>query len=146
MIKLSYPEPDFRVKKEKGRNMIFDTLRRQWLLLTDEEWVRQNLIRYLVQELRYPSSLIAIEKEIMLGELKKRFDILVYDKQHRPWMLVECKAPGIAPGEKAFYQVLRYHIVMPAMYLVITNGSWTQAWEKMNGQLQELEALPAWPA
>ena len=77
MLSINYPEPDFRIKKEEGKEFIFDALRRKWLLLTPEEWVRQNFIQYLIKIKKYPSSLIAIEKEIQLGELKKRFDILV---------------------------------------------------------------------
>jgi len=146
MIKLVYPDPEFRIRQEQGRDMIFDSLRKQWLLLTEEEWVRQNFLQYLLTVLKYPAALIAVEKEIMLGEMKKRFDILVYDRDHQPWMLVECKAPSVLPGEKAFYQVLRYHIVLPASFLVITNGSYTQAWEKTNDQLSEIDQLPGWPS
>ncbi|MDF2386872.1 type I restriction enzyme HsdR N-terminal domain-containing protein [Nostoc ellipsosporum NOK] len=124
--------------------MIFDRIRKRWLLLTEEEWVRQNFVRVLTEQLHYPVALIALEKEIRVGELRKRFDILVYNQQHQPWMLVECKAPDIQPGEKAYYQVLRYHITLPATFLVITNGSSTQAWEKTNDTLQELTELPAW--
>jgi len=144
MIKLSYPEPDFSIRHENDRPMIFDRIRKRWLLLTEEEWVRQNFVRVLIEQLHYPVALIALEKEIRVGELRKRFDILVYDQQHQPWMLVECKAPDIHPGEKAYYQVLRYHITLPVTFLVITNGTSTQAWEKANGTLQELNALPAW--
>ena len=70
--------------------MIFDEYRKQWLHTYTEEWVRQNFLQYLVQVKRYPASLIAVEKEIYLGDLKKRFDIVVY-KESKPWMIVECK-------------------------------------------------------
>src|SRR5687768_7149412 len=95
MIVVNYPPPAFQVKKENGQPYVFDTIRKTWLLLTEEEWVRQNFIQYLVAELSYPSSLIAIEKEIELNGLKKRFDVLVYNREHQPWMLIECKAPQI---------------------------------------------------
>src|SRR4026209_1135395 len=114
MIAVNYPEPAFRFKKEEGKEFIFDTIRKVWLSLTEEEWVRQNFIQFLVQELKYPVKLIAVEKEIQLGELKKRFDILVYDRDHKPWMLVECKAGEITLHEKVLMQVLRYNISMPA--------------------------------
>ena len=95
MININYPEPGFRIKEEAGKELIFDALRKKWLQLTPEEWVRQNFVQYLLQEKKYPVSLIALEKEIRLGELKKRFDILIYDLNHQPWMMVECKAADI---------------------------------------------------
>ena len=144
MIKVNYPEPVFRFKEENGKEMIFDLIRKQWLLLNEEEWVRQNFIQFLVQELKYPAELIAVEKEIQLGELKKRFDILVYDSDHKPWMLVECKANDILLNEKVLHQVLRYNISMPANFLVITNGQFTYAWEKINGELKEVQQMPVW--
>jgi hypothetical protein len=144
MIKVNYPEPVFRFKEENGKEMIFDFIRKQWLLLNEEEWVRQNFIQFLVQQLKYPSELIAVEKEIQLGDLKKRFDILVYDRDHKPWMLVECKAGEIVLDEKVFLQVLRYNISMPANFLVITNGQFTYAWEKINGELKEIPQMPVW--
>ena len=144
MIKVNYPEPVFRFKEENGKEMIFDFIRKQWLLLNEEEWVRQNFIQFLVQELKYPSELIAVEKEIQLGDLKKRFDMLVYDRDHKPWMLVECKAGEIVLDEKVLLQVLRYNISMPANFLVITNGQFTYAWEKINGELKEIPQMPVW--
>ena len=144
MIKVNYPEPVFRFKEENGKEMIFDFIRKQWLLLNEEEWVRQNFIQFLVQEMKYPVALMAVEKEIQLGDLKKRFDILVYNKDHQPWMLIECKAGEITLNENVLHQVLRYNISMPAGFLVITNGHFTYAWEKTGGELRELEQLPAW--
>jgi len=144
MIKVNYPEPVFRFKEENGKEMIFDFIRKQWLLLNEEEWVRQNFIQFLVQELKYPLELIAVEKEIQLRDLKKRFDILVYDRGHKPWMLIECKAGEISLDEKVLYQVLRYNISMPANFLVITNGQFTHAWEKTNGELKEILQMPVW--
>jgi len=144
MIKVNYPEPIFRFKEENGKEMIFDFIRKQWLLLNEEEWVRQNFIQFLVQEIKYPLELIAVEKEIQLGELKKRFDILVYDSDHKPWMLIECKAAEINLDEKVLHQVLRYNISIPANFLVITNGQFTYAWEKINGELQEIKQMPVW--
>jgi hypothetical protein len=94
--------------------------------------------------MKYPETLIAVEKEIQLGELKKRFDILVYDKQHLPWMLVECKSPDIALDDKVFQQVLRYHISVPCTFLVITNGQYTNGWEKVGGELKEIMEIPGW--
>ena len=142
MIEIQYPEPAFKVKHQNGVLYIFDSIRKKWLLLQDEEWVRQNFIQYLIQVMQYPQSLIALEKEIRLGELKKRFDILVYDTRHKPWMLVECKADKINLKDDVLNQALRYNITMPAQYLVITNGKHTFGWEKKDGTLELIERLP----
>lgn len=144
MLKVVFPIPEFKLEKRDGKEFIFDRIRKQWIVLTNEEWVRQNFIQYLVQEMKYPESLIAVEKEIQLGELKKRFDMLVYDKNHEPWMLIECKAGDEALDEKVFHQVLRYHISVPCTFLLITNGQYTFGWKKVGGELIELMQMPVW--
>jgi hypothetical protein len=144
MLTINYPEPQFRMKTEGDKEYIFDSLRKKWLLLTPEEWVRQNFVQYLVQVRKYPSALIALEKMLTLGELKKRFDILVYDQAHRPWMMIECKAPSVELNETVLHQLLRYNISIPAGYLVITNGEFTYGWKKENNALQLIEELPEW--
>jgi hypothetical protein len=144
MLTIHYPEPVFQIKKEEGKEFIFDTIRKKWLLLTPEEWVRQNFVAYLVQVKKYPATLIAMEKMIQLGELKKRFDILVYDRQHQPWMMIECKAPSVKLDESVLQQLLRYHISIPAGLLIITNGEYTYGWEKINQQLALLQQMPEW--
>jgi hypothetical protein len=146
MLIIQYPEPGFRLKEEGGRSFIFDELRKKWLLLTPEEWVRQNFISYLVRVRQYPATMIAQEKMLELGELKKRFDILVYDPVHQPWMMIECKASTVPLNEKVLHQLLRYHISIPVGFLVITNGVSAYAWEKREGQLATLDELPRWPS
>jgi hypothetical protein len=143
MIELRFPEPQFRIKKERDKQYIFDEIRRMWLLLTEEEWVRQNFVNYLKGELDYPSSLIALEKEIWLNDVKKRFDILVYDRQHKPWMMVECKAPQVPLSENVLQQLLRYTMSVPVSYLLITNGETTIGWKKEEDELRLLSMLPA---
>ena len=142
MVVISYPEPDFRIKKEEGKDFVFDRLRKKWLLLTPEEWVRQNFVQYLLKVKNYPASLIAIEKELLLGELKKRFDILVYDTGHKPWMMIECKASSVKLDERVLQQVLRYNISVPVNYIVITNGSYTYAWQRKENNLELINDLP----
>lgn len=142
MIDVIFPAPSFKVEKRNGKDFIFDVIRRQWIVLTDEEWVRQNFVRFLVQHLKYPETLIAVEKEIQLGELKKRFDILVYTSEHQPWMLVECKSPDIPLDNKVFQQVLRYHVSVPCSFLIITNGQFTFGWEKAGSELKEMVKMP----
>ena len=122
MITLKYPDFRFKIKTENSKEIIFDRLRKSWVRLTPEEWVRQNFLQFLVSEKKYPSTLIAVEKEIMLGDLRKRFDILVYNSHHQPWMMIECKAMDVALDQKVLHQVLRYNISVPVPFLVITNG------------------------
>lgn len=145
MIPVTYPPHNFKVETRNGQPFIFDGIRKKWLLLTDEEWVRQNFVAYLISTMQYPAALVALEKALVLNDLKKRFDILVYDAAHQPWMLVECKAPQVVLGEAVLQQVLRYNISVPVPYIIITNGGATFGWEKEHGVLKKLEALPAWP-
>lgn len=144
MLTIEYPEPSFRVKKQGGNDLVFDSIRKRWLLLTPEEWVRQNFVQYLVRTRGYPSTLIALEKEMKLGELKKRFDILVYDKLHKPFMMVECKAPGIKVNENVLQQVLRYNMSIPVEYIIITNGDTSYGWKKGLTGLEQLTEIPNW--
>ena len=144
MLVIQYPDPVFQVKKSGGHNHIFDPLRKKWLLLTPEEWVRQNFVQYLVQVKKYPATLIAMEKLIRLGELKKRFDILVYDHRHVPWMMIECKAPSVKLDDSVLFQLLRYHISVPTGFLVISNGEYSFAWEKKQTGLNLIAELPDW--
>jgi hypothetical protein len=144
MLAIHYPEPAFRLKKDGDKEFIFDSLRKKWLLLTPEEWVRQNFVQYLVQVKKYPSTLVAMEKSIQLGELNKRFDILVYDSNHQPWMMIECKAPVIQLNEAVLHQLLRYHISVPAGFLIITNGEYTYGWKKVQQALELIQELPEW--
>lgn len=142
MVKVEFPKPEFKIKEEAGKELIFDEIRKQWVRLTPEEWVRQNFIQYLIQTKNYPSALIGVEKEIKLGELKKRFDILVYNQQHQPWMMIECKAMDIALNEDVLAQVICYNISIPVQYLIITNGSYTYCYKLTQDQFQMLTDLP----
>ena len=122
MIAISFPPPDFKIMREGDKELIFDRFRKKYVALTPEEWVRQNFLNYLVKVLEYPASLIGIEKEIFLGEMKKRYDIVIYNRATQPWMLVECKEMNVPLTEHTMQQVIRYNMVIPATYLVITNG------------------------
>ena len=143
MIKIEYPPYQPKIKKEQSLEYIFDEMRKRWVVLTPEEWVRQNFLQYLTKIKLYPASLIAVEKEIALGELKKRFDIVVYDKNSRPWMIVECKEMNVALDQPVLDQVLRYNIQLQVPFLVITNGTHCFAFQNKNGQLTELTMLPS---
>ena len=141
MIVLQYPSYPFKIKALHGKDQIFDPLRKTWVLLTPEEQVRQNLLQYLVQNLHYPSSLIAVEKEIKLGELSKRFDIVVY-KNEMPWMIIECKEAKVRLNEKTMEQILQYQQVLTAQYLIISNGHETMGAKIESGKLQALQNFP----
>ena len=142
MIRIEYPPYQPKIKKESNKEFIFDDTRKRWVMLTPEEWVRQNFLQYLIHVKKYPASLIAVEKEIRLGELKKRFDIVVHDKALKPWMVIECKEMDVQLNEMVLDQVLRYNITLQVPYLVITNGSYCMAMECTNNQLRELNELP----
>ena len=142
MIKIEFPPYQPKIKKANGKEFIFDTFRKRWVILTPEEWVRQNFLQYLVQVKKYPSQLIAIEKEIKLGELKKRFDILVYNRNSEPLMMIECKEMGVALNETVLEQALRYNQTLKVTYIVITNGTDTAGFLCNSKGASELYELP----
>lgn len=121
-LKLKYPPFDVRLKKNGVQTYIFDFIRKKWLVLTPEEWVRQHVLHYLIHVIKLPASKIAIEKEIQLNDLKKRFDIVVYDDVLKPLLIVECKAPYIQLDTSTIEQAKRYNLVLKANLLMITNG------------------------
>lgn len=128
----------------KEKEFIFDELRKTWLRLTSEEWVRQNFVQYLVQGMKYPSSYVAIEREIKLGERKKRFDIMVFNQAARPWMMVECKKMEKKLDSTVIWQVLHYNIAVPVKYLVLTNGEQSLAYVKDEMDFKPVAVLPDW--
>ena len=122
MLKLSFPNYEFRLKKIDEKKFIFDEIRKKYFELTAEEWVRQNCIKFLINEKKYKSQLIAVEKKIILNNLTKRFDVIAYENNGDPNLLVECKAPNIAIKQQTFDQILSYNRVINSKYLMITNG------------------------
>lgn len=141
MIRISFPAHQFRIKEADGKEWIFDEFRKQWVRLTPEEWVRQNILQYLVQVKSYPPSLIAVEKEIMVGELKKRFDILIY-RNNQPWMMIECKEINVPIDESVLKQILTYHSKLQVHFLVVTNGNTSYGFAVSNGQINPIEDFP----
>ena len=143
MLQIEYPPHRFKIKEENKLEFIFDAIRKKWVRLTPEEWVRQNFIQYLIQRKNYPASLIAVEKEITLGDLKKRCDIVVY-KFDKPWMIVECKEKDTALSEAVLQQVLRYNISLRVNILAVTNGNQTYAVQIFSDTVAELNEFPQW--
>jgi hypothetical protein len=142
MIKIEFPKEKLKTQQREGIHEVFDAIRKKWVVLTPEEWVRQNIIQFLLKKKQYPASLIAIEKEIKLGELKKRCDIVVYNRQSKPWMIIECKEMNVMLSEKTLEQILRYHISLPAQYLIITNGSYCYGFKKEKDQFFQTDLFP----
>ena len=142
MIKIEYPPYQPKIKQEAGKEFIFDEIRKRWILLTPEEWVRQNFLQYLVRVKNYPPSLIAVEKEIKLGELKKRFDIVVYDNNTKPWMIIECKEMNVILNKAVLDQLLRYNLSLVVPYLVMTNGSYCMAVSLQDNTMTAMDHLP----
>lgn len=102
--------------------LIFDKLRKKYMVLTPEEWVRQHYVSFLIEEKNYPTSLIAIEKQLTINNRKKRTDILVFNKNGEPEIIVECKAPQIKITQDTFDQIARYNLKLKATFLIVTNG------------------------
>jgi type I site-specific restriction-modification system R (restriction) subunit len=122
MDPLNLPTYLFRIKEEKEKKYIFDEIRRRFVLLTPEEWVRQHVIKFLIYVKNFPLPLIAIEREFIQHRLKHRYDLLIYDRKGNPLMIVECKAPGVEINQNAFDQAGRYNIKHRAPYMLISNG------------------------
>jgi len=122
MIKLNLPSFSFKFKSMENKLYIFDLLRKKYVVVTPEEWVRQNFVQYLIQNKNYPKSIIAIEKQLKINNTTKRTDILLFDKYGNPDIIVECKAPSIKINQETFDQIARYNLKLNANYLIVTNG------------------------
>lgn len=121
-MELSLPSFDYKVEKRGGVLFIYDIIRKKYVTLTPEEWVRQHFIHYLIRVKHYPPALIAVEKEIGLYGLKRRFDLVCYDREGKPYLIVECKAASVVLSQSVFDQVFGYNLIMAAPYVAVTNG------------------------
>lgn len=122
MQKLNFPTYSFRFKNNENKVSIFDVIRKKFMVLQPEEWVRQHCVLYLINEKKYPISLINVEKELKVNGLKKRYDIVVYNPDGSIHLIVECKAPKIKIDQTTFDQIARYNLTLKASYLMVTNG------------------------
>ena len=95
MLELALPAFNYKVKRQSGALMIFDIIRKKFVILTPEEWVRQHVIHYLVESKNYPVALIAVERDIDLYGLRRRVDVVAFDREGKPWLIIECKAPSV---------------------------------------------------
>ncbi len=146
MFKLNLPDFNLTVRKEEGKVWIFDIIRKKYIVLTPEEWVRQHFIHYLINELNYPKSLFRIEGSLTYNKLQKRSDIVIHDREGKPWMLVECKAPNIKLTQKAFNQVAVYNMTIGARYVAVTNGMVQYCFTpSQQGEANHLTSFPEFP-
>jgi len=122
MEQLNFPNYAFTLKNRENKTYIVDLIRKKNLLLTPEEWVRQNCLYFLISELGYPKSLINVEKQIKINGQLKRYDIVVYSSQGDVHILVECKAPSIAISQNTFDQIAQYNMTLNSSFLMLSNG------------------------
>ena len=122
MQQLNFPKYSFRFKNSENKDSIFDEIRKKFMLLTPEEWVRQHVVHFLIYEKKYPKSYINVEKIVKINGMNKRYDVVVFNKDGSIFLLIECKAPKIAIDQKTFDQIARYNLILNANYLMVTNG------------------------
>lgn len=122
MQKLNFPTCAFKLKSSENKTLIFDIVRKKYVIVTPEEWVRQHVVHFLLKEKNYPISLIAVEKQLKINKRVKRTDIIVYNKQGTPEILIECKAPSVKITQTTFDQIARYNLSANSNFLMVTNG------------------------
>ena len=122
MQKLNFPVYNFRFKNKENKALIFDEIRKKFIVLKPEEWVRQHCIKFLIEEKKYPKALINVEKSIKINNLIKRYDIVIYNSDGSIYLVVECKSPKIKISQDTFDQIARYNLALNASYLMVTNG------------------------
>jgi hypothetical protein len=122
MQELNLPSYSFKLKQDKDKTYVFDAIRKKYVLLTPEEWVRQHIIQFVIQEKKYPASLVAVEIGLKYNQLQKRADVLVYNNSGKPLLLIECKAPEVKITQEVFHQIALYNMTYKVAYLLVTNG------------------------
>ncbi len=146
MDKLNLPEYVFRTKTEHEKQFIFDVIRKKFVALTPEEWVRQNFIQYLKTEKKYPETLMAVEKQIKVNGNLRRFDLLMYNRNGQPFIIAEFKAPNVKITQEAFDQVVRYNMSVRVEKILVSNGLQHFACEidYRNNSYSYLSEIPAY--
>ena len=145
MYKLNFPLYQIPIKNKENKTLVFDSIRKKWLKLIPEEWVRLNCIEFLINEKKISRSLISVEKEFKLNNLKKRFDIVVFNKKGEIYLLVECKAPNIKISQSVFNQITKYNLVLKSKFLMISNGI-NHYFFVMNFKSQKIQFLKELPS
>ncbi|MFI8604303.1 type I restriction enzyme HsdR N-terminal domain-containing protein [Cellulophaga baltica] len=119
---LNFPAYDFRFKNSENKVYIFDVVRKKFVVLQPEEWVRQHIVHYIITEKKYPLSLVNVEKQLKVNGMVKRYDVVIFNSDGTIKVLVECKAPEINITQTVFDQIARYNMQLQAEYLMVTNG------------------------
>lgn len=122
MQKLNFPQYTFRFKNSENKIAAFDEIRKKFVILTPEEWVRMHVVQYLISEKKYPKSLINVEKQLKIGKRIKRYDVVVFNSEGEVHIIIECKAPSVKITQETFDQIARYNMSLDAVYLMVTNG------------------------
>ena len=122
MQQLNFPSYSFRFKNSENKVSIFDAIRKKFIILTPEEWVRQHVVQFLMTEKNYPQSLLNVEKVLQVNGLRKRYDIVVYNSDGTIHILIECKAPEVTISQNTFDQIAQYNMTLQSNYLMVTNG------------------------
>ena len=122
MQPLNFPKYSFRIKNSQNRQYIFDGIRKKFVVLQPEEWVRQHLLHFLIFTKNFPKSMVNVEKQLTVNSLKRRYDVVVFNPDGSIFLLVECKAPEIKIDQSTFDQIARYNYQLKANYLLVTNG------------------------
>jgi hypothetical protein len=144
MKQLQFPSYSFRFKNSENKVAIFDEIRKKFIIITPEEWVRQHVVQFLLQDKKYPKSYINVEKLLKINDLNKRYDIVVYNPDGSIFILVECKAPEIKISQHTFDQIARYNMTLNAEYLMVTNGL-NHYFCKMDYENEKYDFLPELP-
>lgn len=121
-MEVRFSKYDFNIIAEGDQQLIFDIIRKKNVVLTPEEWVRQHIVHYLINDYLFPKTLISVEKQLVLNELVKRTDIVLYNRLGLPQLIIECKAPEIRITQKTFDQIARYNLTLKVPFLWVTNG------------------------
>ena len=122
MYRLNLPQYEIKINQRQGKPYILDTLRRRYVSLTPEEWVRQHFVHFLIEHKGYPQALLANEVELRLGEKRLRCDSVLYNREAKPVMIIEYKAPTIALSQRVFDQISAYNMLLHVDYLIVSNG------------------------
>ena len=122
MLKLNFPTYSFRIKNKENKRLIFDPIRKKFIILSPEEWVRQHVIQFLIETKGYSPNLINVEKQLRLNNTTKRYDVVVFKSDGTVNIIVECKAPQVDITQDSFYQIARYNMVVNANVLMLSNG------------------------
>lgn len=142
MLKLNFPDFDYKVTQKEGKLWLWDTVRRKYVVLTPEEWVRQHCVHFLIQEKQVPSALVALELGHKYNQLSRRCDIVVWSNAHTPLLIVECKAPHIPLSDQTMLQLSSYYNSIRVPYLALTNGIEHRYYEVYHGNLKSIAELP----